>query len=303
MDTQALTVIQGDLSLADIGISAHDWQAIKDVNVLYNAGALFAWGLTAAKARLINVTGALNLLKLTARHCRLTRAVHVSGYMLTMQQHLRQAGVNLDEPEYTPWDAIYKKLGAYEASKIEAHYAWIRQATAQGTDWTIIHPATAIGDAELGEIAAHQAFSSMLSDLKKGRLAAIPGSPQHYIPLVIVSDLAQVMRCAATDAKTRNQEVLVADCQTPALSEVLAIAAKTLQVKVPRRYVPLSFLRIVLKWQWLARQLNLSGEMLHFIRTEKLDTSRLDALRKSWKLPMADLTTTIQKTADWVNSH
>jgi dihydroflavonol-4-reductase len=298
-----LSFIQGDLALPDLGITVQDWQAMREVNVLYNTGALFAWGLNKEQARQINVTAAANVLKLTAQHCQLIRAVHVSGYMLTIKSHLEQAGVNISNPEQTHWDLVYQKLGAYEASKIEAHYAWMRQAEQQGTPWTIIHPATAIGDVERGEIASNQAFYSMLSDLKQGRFTAIPGSIAHYIPLVSVSDLAQIMRRAATETVTMNQEILVADAQTPSLTEVLAIVAQQLQVKAPTRYVPLRILNVLLKWSWLAKRLHLSAETLHFIRTEKLDTSKLDQLRLSWEIKKPDLKQTIQKTADLVNRH
>lgn len=303
VDTGLLNIIQGDLSLPDLGVTAQNWQAMREVNVLYNTGAWFAWGLTPVQARLINVTGALNILSLTAQHCQLSRAVHVSGYMLTIKSHLQQAGINVSHPEQTNWDRVYQKLGAYEASKIEAHYAWMRQAEQQGTPWTIIHPATAIGDVESGEIANNQAFFTLLSDLKKGRFTAIPGSAVHYLPLVSVSDLVQVMSRAAVDAATINQEVLVADAHTPMLSEVLSIASKQLQVKAPTRYVPLGLLKVLLKWQWLAKKLHLSAETLDFIRTEKLDTSKLDQLRLSWGMEKPDLKQTIQKTAKWVDGH
>jgi dihydroflavonol-4-reductase len=300
-DIQQLQAIQGDLSLPDLGVSSTDWQKVKPVNVLYNTGALFAWGLSRAQARQVNVTGALNLLTLLSQHCRLQRAVHVSGYMLTMQQHLQQAGINLAMPEQTDWDSVYKKLGAYEASKIEAHYAWIQQATTLGISWTVIHPATVAGDAIQGEIPANQPFYQLLNDLKQGRTTAIPGSPAHRIPLIGVNELVAVMSYAALDQATVNREILVADDATPYLSEVLQLAAQTMHVKAPRRYVSLKLLAVILKWRWLAGKLNLSAEMLHFLLTEQLDTHVLQGLKQQWNLPHSDIRQTIQKTANWVN--
>lgn len=302
-DAQRLQAIYGDLGLPDLGIAAADWQKVAAVNVLYNTGALFAWGLSRAQARQVNVTGALKLLTLLSQHCRLQRAVHVSGYMLTMHSHLQQAGINLEVPEQTNWEGVYKKLGAYEASKIEAHYAWMQQATTLGLNWTIVHPATVIGDDAQGEIPPGQPFYQLLADLKQGRTTAIPGSPAHRIPLVGVSELVAVMSHAALDQHTCNREILVADDATPYLSEVLQLAAHTMQVKAPRRYVSLKVLAFILKWRWLAKKLNLSAEMLHFLRTERLDTSVLQGLKQQWGLPQSNIQQALQVTAHWVNTN
>lgn len=302
VNAQQLQAIQGDLSLPDLGVSSTDWHAVQGVNVLYNTSALFAWGLSAAQARLVNVTGTINLLKLVSQHCQLQRVVHVSGYMLTMRQHLQQAGINLAQPEQTNWAGLYQKLGAYEASKIEAHFAFMQQATALNIAWTVIHPATVIGDHLHGEIPANQPFYQLLSDLKQGRTSAIPGSPIHRLPLIGISELVTVMSHAALDPHTENREILVADEATPSLTEVLQLAAHSLQVQAPRRYVPLKLLAFILKWRWLAGKLNLSAEMLHFIRTEALDTSMLQALKQQWGMPQRDIRQTIQATAQWVNA-
>lgn len=298
----ALQFIQGDLGQPDLGITSNDWQKLQEVNVIYNTGALFGWGLNATQARQINVAGALNFLKLAAQHCKLERAVQVSGYMLTIKPHLQQAGIDINCLDNTDWPQVYKRLGAYEASKFEAHFAWIQQAKNIGVAWTIIHPATVIGDETTGEIADNQAISQMLKDLKTGKLAAIPGSGRHRLPLIGVNDLTKIMVLAATDAQTVNRELLVANAQTPNLKSVLSIAAQQMQINVPKYYVSIKFLKILVKWQWLARQLNLSGEMLDFLRTENLDTNLFDQLRIDWKLPQPDLTQNIQATANWINN-
>lgn len=301
VDAQQVQAIQGDLSLPDLGISVSGWQTVQAVNVLYNTSALFAWGLSAVQARQVNVTGAINLLKLVSQHCQLQRAVHVSGYMLTMQQHLQQAGINLATPVQTDWDVVYTKLGAYEASKIEAHYAWMQQASTLNIPWTVIHPATVVGDEVHGEIPANQPFYQLLSDLKQGRTSAIPGSPVHRLPLIGISELVAVMSHAALDPHTVNRELLVADEATPYLSEVLQLAAHSMQATAPSRYVPLALLAFILKWRWLAGKLNLSPEMLHFIRTEALDTRMLQGLKQQWGMPQRDIRQAIQATAQWVN--
>ena len=149
---QQVALVAGATGFIGLGMSEQDWEKLSSVNTLYNSSALFAWNLSMQQARAVNVDGALNLLRCVAQHCDLQRAVHLSGYMLTLLSHLQQAGVCLEQPDQTNWQSVYQQLGAYEASKIEAHFAWIKQAEHLTIDWTIIHPATVCGDAVSGEI-------------------------------------------------------------------------------------------------------------------------------------------------------
>jgi hypothetical protein len=70
-----------------------------------------------------------------------------------------------------------------------------------------------------------------------------------------------------------------------------------MQVNAPKRYVPLRVLGVLLRWRWLAKQLNMSAEMLHFLRTEPLDTTLTDALRQRQGLMQPNLQQAVQHTA------
>ena len=292
--------IQGDLSQPDVGISLADWQRLAQVEVLFHSGAMFGWGLDVAMAKQVNVTGALQLIAACQRHCALQRVVWLSGYMLTMQTHLQQAGINLAAPMQTDWRLLYQRLGPYEASKIEAHYQMQAFAQAQGLAWTGIHPATVIGSSQTGEILPHQQFALLLQQLCDQTLRAVPATPQHRLPLVCVDDLVRMTVAASRDASTIGQCVLVADPSTPNVATVLQQAGQAIQRAAPSRHVPLSVLRLILKWPWLANQLNLSAEMLHFFRTEALETAQADQWRQTWQLPYPDQATAVAKTAQWV---
>lgn len=297
---QKLCIIQADITQPHLAISLEDWKKIQSVNVLYNTSALFAWHLSMMQARTVNVEGALNLLVCVHQHCALQRAIHVSGYMLTIDTHLQQAGICVEQPEKTDWQTVYRQLGAYEASKIEAHFAWIQQAKQLAVDWTIIHPATVLGDEQSGEIPSHQPVAHLIDLLKRQKMSAIPATAQHYFPLVSVDELCRVMVYAATDPILSQQALLVANEQHIALHQLIKMIAQQLHVKSPTRYIPIGVLKLLLKWQWLARQLEMSGEMLNFLRTEPLDLQALKQFKQRYKIQSSHLEMAIRRTADWV---
>lgn len=298
---ETLSFVQGDVTQPDLAIQPEDWEKLRSVHILYNSSALFAWNLSMQQARAVNVEGALNLLNCVNQHCSLQRAVHVSGYMLTIDSHLQQAGISLQQPEQTDWELVYHRLGAYEASKIEAHFAWIQQAQRLSIDWTIIHPATVVGDDVSGEIPNNQPIAQMVDLLKRRKMSAIPATPQHYLPLVRVDDLCQVMLNASTDTALSNQALLVADEQKIPLYQLTHTIADQLKVSAPKQHVPLVILRLILKWKWLAQKLEMSAEMLSFLRTEQLDLEPLKQFKERWQIQPKDLDIAIRKTTDWIS--
>ncbi|WP_256731036.1 hypothetical protein [Acinetobacter sp. SwsAc4] len=52
------------------------------------------------------------------------------------------------------------------------------------------------------------------------------------------------------------------------MSELTKMIAQQFNVSAPKQHVPLFILRLILKWTWLANQLEMSAEMLSFLRTE-----------------------------------
>ncbi|OEC90535.1 SDR family NAD(P)-dependent oxidoreductase [Acinetobacter sp. YK3] len=296
-----LAFIQGDVTQANLAIHPQDWEKLKSVNTLYNSSALFAWNLGMQQARAVNVEGALNLLTCVHQHCDLKRVVHVSGYMLTLLDHLQQAGVCLEQPDKTEWQAVYQRLGAYEASKIEAHFAWIQCAQHLSVDWTVIHPATVLGDDISGEIPLNQPIAQIVDLLKRKKMSALPATAQHYLPLIRVDDLCQIMVKASLDQDLANQAMLVVSEHHLALHQLTHLIADQLQVTAPTRHVPIGLLTFILKWQWLARKLELSTEMLNFLRTEPLEQTVLQQFQQRWQISTGNLEQAIRKTTDWVN--
>ncbi|MFW1735228.1 SDR family oxidoreductase [Acinetobacter sp. ULE_I001] len=300
---QKLFCIQGDVTLPALGISAEDWQGLAKVNYLFNTSALFAWNLSTQQAREVNVKGLINLLECVNEHCQLKRAIHLSGYMLTLTQHLQDVGVYLENIEKTNWKRVYQQLGAYEASKIEAHFTWVKYAQQLKVDWTVIHPATVLGDENSGEIAENQPIAHLITQLKQGKLTAIPATPQHYLPLVSVTMLVNAICNASQDQLTIYQDILIANPTQISLQTLIHNAAHRLNLKAPQYFVSLNILKLILKWKWLAQKLDLSAEMLDFIRTEQLNIDQFLTLNQKWKIPETNLKQTIELTAKWVSQN
>lgn len=103
IDHQQLSFIQGDITQPDLNLSLEDWSTLKEVRYLYNTSALFAWHLTMQQAKEVNVDGLTNLLNSVSKYCHLDRAIHLSGYMLTLEKHLQAAGINSKDIDETDW--------------------------------------------------------------------------------------------------------------------------------------------------------------------------------------------------------
>jgi nucleoside-diphosphate-sugar epimerase len=298
VDGERLFAVYGDLEQPGAGISPADWQALQAVTVIYHAAALFGWNLSEAQARQINITGVLELLTLASAKLQLQRLVQVSGYMLSIKAHLRNIGIK--EEGTTDWARVYQQVGVYEASKIEAHYAIKAKAAVLQIPLTVVHPATAIGHSQTGEVAANQAFFQSVHDLLQGKLPAVPGGQGYRLPLVSIDYLAQFLARVADYPQAAGQEYVLADDSTPDMKAVLTVCAQAVQARPPRINIPLPLLRKVMAWPWLARQTGLSPEMLHFFRKERLDVASANQLASMMKLQQPRLPEVLARTAHFV---
>ena len=106
---------------------------------------------------------------------------------------------------------------------------------------------------------------------------------------------------AAQDPNTLQQEILVANPKQVSFQELIQLIAQQLHLKPPRHFISLKLLKQVLKWSWLAQKLDMSAEMLNFIRTEPLDLERFITLNQQWNIPNTDIESKVKKTVAWVS--
>ena len=103
--------VQGDFDRHDFGWSDGGAPVATEV---YNMAGAYAFGMTTDQARSANVDTSRRIVAFAATLPDLVRLVHLSGYRVGGQ-----------DPTSVPWTAKrisqeYRRLGAYEASKVES---------------------------------------------------------------------------------------------------------------------------------------------------------------------------------------
>ncbi|WP_422403752.1 SDR family oxidoreductase [Pseudomonas sp. GZD-209] len=293
--------VEGDISREGLGLSEADKQCVSSVSVIFHLAAEFSWGLSMERARAVNVQGALRVAKLAAG--QRIRLLMVGGFMLQNLNHLASIGVDHECPENTNWPAVYRRVGGYEGSKIESHFAVIRYMQDAGADYTIVHPATVCGHSESGHILEGQPLAELIRNLAQGRFKAVPGSSRHWLPLVSVDYLVAMMTCVAFDPSMANRQALALYEHTSSLQGMLEQIAKPLEVKAPRQHVPIGLLRWLLMIPGLAARFAISAESLDFIQTQRFDMSNSEQLELKYQLTHPDMARALEKTVRYVKDH
>lgn len=297
-DGQAVAALPGDLSVAGLGLSVADRQRAAEAAAVFHLGAQFAWRLPVAQARRVNVEGALQVAELAVGSG--SRLLMVGGFMLCNSEHLQRLGIDLDRPQRSDWARVYRRSGGYEGSKLQAHFA-VRQRMAElGGQLTCVHPATLCGHSRSGEILATQPLAGLIATLQQGRLSAIPGSAAHWLPLVTVDFLAELLRLAAFDPHLAGGELLALDEATPNLAGLVAQLAQALEVEAPRRHMPMAVLKGLLRVPGLPALLRTEPESLDFIQTRRFDTSATRAFASRYQLAWPDIGQAREATARFV---
>ncbi|UMZ09514.1 SDR family oxidoreductase [Pseudomonas sp. MPFS] len=300
-DPAYVHAVEGDISREGLGLSEAATQCLASVSVVFHLAAQFSWGLTMDAARAVNVQGALRVARLAAS--QRIRLLMVGGFMLQNLSHLANIGVDHECPENTDWPAVYSRVGGYEGSKLESHFAVIRYMQEANADYTIVHPATVCGHSESGHILEGQPLAELIRNLAQGRFKAVPGSARHWLPLVSVDYLVTMITCVAFDPSMANRQVLALYDGTPNLPGMLEQMATTLQVKAPRRYVAMRLLRWLLMIPGLASRLGISAESLDFIQTQRFDMSASKQLERKYQFAHPDMTRTLEMTVRYVKGY
>jgi dihydroflavonol-4-reductase len=215
---------------------------------------------------------------------------------------LQRLGIDLANPLLTDWDRLYRRAGGYEGSKLESHFRVVSAMRELNAELTVVHPATVCGHSRSGHILPAQALAGLIANLAGGRLGAIPGSTAHWLPLVTVDFLAELMVAAAFDEQQAGQEILALDACTPNLQGMLQLLAQALGVQAPSRHLPIPVLRTLLKVPGLPRLLHTDAESLDFIQTTRFDTAATKAFAQRQQLAWPDIEQALQATARYLAS-
>ncbi|MDP4568129.1 SDR family oxidoreductase [Pseudomonas sp. BNK-6] len=292
--------VAGDLERDQLGLSPADREALRHARVVFHLGAHFAWGLTLEQSRAVNVEGAKRVALLAAEQN--SRLVMIGGYMLQNHEHLRRIGIDPHHPQRTDWPALYRHVGGYEASKLEAHFVTLETMSAKGGELTVVHPATVCGHSRTGHILDGQPLVALIRNLVQGKLTAVPGTARHWLPLVTVDYLVELMTASAFDPAMAGQELLALDAQTPNLREMLVQVAQPLGLKSPKHHVSLRLLKWLLSIPPVARFMNTQPEALDFIQTTRFDTAAVEQFASRHGIAKPDIRQSLQHTATFVNA-
>ncbi|MDP4571951.1 SDR family oxidoreductase [Pseudomonas sp. LPH60] len=292
--------VAGDLERDNLGLSPADREQLRQARVVFHLGAHFAWGLSLEQSRAVNVEGAKRVALLAVEQN--SRLVMIGGYMLKNHEHLQRIGIDPRSAQQTHWPAVYRRVGGYEASKLEAHFATLELISAKGGELTVVHPATVCGHSRTGHILDGQPLVALIRNLVQGKLTAVPGTARHWLPLVTVDYLVELMTASAFDPAMAGQELLALDAQTPNLREMLVQVAQPLGLKSPKHHVSLRLLKWLLSIPPVARFMNTKPEALDFIQTTRFDTAAVEQFANSHGITKPDIRQSLQHTATFVNS-
>lgn len=279
-----LKIVQVDLSVDGLGLDASESLQVGEV---YNAAGAYSFGMSIEDARSTNVDGARRVVDWTASLPSVTRLVHVSGYRVGGQ-----------DPTTVPWspDKVageYKRLGAYEASKVEGDAVVQSRALELGVPLTVVNPSTVIGDSVTGESIQVVGLATTVLELLSGELQALPGGSTTFVPVVTVDYLARFMAILPTADETAGRSYWVLDDLTPALPHLLRLIGEHRGVRVPRLRLPVSLLKRLPMSITRA-----DPETLSFLSADRYPHLEADALAYANGLQHPDVVTSLQRWAD-----
>ncbi|VXB20645.1 Nucleoside-diphosphate-sugar epimerase [Microbacterium sp. 8M] len=266
--------------------------AFADVTEIHCCAGAFRFGMSAEEARRANVGIAEKVVDFAAELPALQRLVYISGYRVGGQ-----------DPTAVPWSAehraaVYKELGGYEASKVESDAVFQARALERRVPWTIINPATVIGDSTTGETEQYIGMTKTIEQIWDGTAAALPAGDSTFLPVLTVDYMAAFMAAAAVDPEAVDRAFWVMDDATPPLQELLTRAGRRLEAKVPRLRIPVGVIKRLPEWVTKA-----DPETLGFLSSDRYPTGPAVELAARHGIPMPDVRLSIDRWVDYLAAH
>ncbi|RAL25165.1 NAD-dependent epimerase [Lujinxingia litoralis] len=279
-----------DLSAPDLGLNDEGRTWLARAEAVYHLAARFDFGMPLEATRRDNVEASSRLVELLAGSARLRRLVHLSGYR-TEGKEARELDVN----DARALSRFYRAHGAYEGSKVEAHYRVAEVAARHDVPLTRISPASVIGDSRSGETTQALGLAETLQRLHARQLPVLPGNRESWLPVIAVDTLAALLARVPGDADSLGGHVVVLDERTPSLRELIALAARHMNVPAPRFSVPVGIVRCL--------PMALTGvhpEALTFVSGDRYDARPVTALASRVGVKLPDIETSLKRWIDFL---
>ena len=266
--------------------------AFPSITEIHNCAGSYRFGMTAQEARSANVGIVEKLIDFAEDLPNLQRVVHVSGYRVGGQ-----------DPKTVPWSedhraAVYKELGAYEASKVESDAIFQARALELGIPWTIVNPSSVIGDSVTGESDQLIGLASTIEQIWDGAISALPGNETTFLPVVTVDYLAAFMTAAAVDPAAAGKAYWILDDATPPLADLLTHVGRHLGAKVPRVRMPVAVIKRLPQ-----RITKADPETLTFMSADRYPTESAVEFAHKHRIQMPDVLVSVERWADHLAAH
>lgn len=304
-ETQHIELLDGDLSKSDLGLSNNDIAQLQGTEVIYHMGAAFSWGLSTLDARKITVDGSQELIKLACKLEHLKQFIHMSGYMIAAPHIWELLGLDkIKQDARQPLTdsqihLLYKKFGAYEASKIESHFLIQYLAFKNNIPLTGILLSSVIGDSKTGEIDQPHGIPMLIKSIWNGQMPVIPGTPKDWIPLVTVDYLVSFIIGVITLPETVGKNYVVLDNETPPLFELIQLIANHIGDKPPTRFASKKLIQLFLNLG-LGKIFESNAETLDFVQPYQFNVQSTQQISKKLGLAKPDIRESILKLVDFL---
>lgn len=276
---ERVRLVEGDLGVEGLGLDDSARALIAEASIVYHLGATMQLGLDPAQTRNVNEGGTERVVTLASSFARRPRFVLISGFRMGASG-ARDLG----------------RAGAYEASKVRADRRTRVLAEAHGLPLTVVNPAVVIGDSRTGETTLFWGFADVVRDLQRGKLPAVPGSREHWMPLVTVDYLAEFLARVPPRDDAALAEYFLLDDNTPNLGDMMALVADRLGVSAPRFHVPMALVPMFLRLTGQRDKI----EGLAFISTDRYDTASATRAAGEVGLELPDLELAIRNNVDFL---
>lgn len=266
-DDRTLTTVAADITRPALGLDPADDARLEAVRDVFNAAALYRFGLSRREAETVNLDGALHTLHWAATRPRLRRLVHLSGY------RVERSGPGRYPLTAAETDSFHARHGAYEASKVLGDAAVRAEAPGLDVPLTTVNPSSVVGHSATGEAGQYLGLAELVRQLWIGRLPALPATPRTFLPVVAVDYLARFLAAVPEHDQGPSGAHTVLDASTPVLPELVGMLAEHLGVPAPRRLISPDLVRR------LPRALTgADPETLSFLSEDRYDTDSADRL-------------------------
>ena len=266
--------------------------AFTSVTEIHNCAGTYRFGMSAQEARSANVGIVEKLVDFAAALPELQRIVHISGYRVGGQ-----------DPSKVPWpqdyrDHLYRKLGAYEASKVESDAVFQALGKEHGIPWTIVNPASVIGHSITGESDQHIGLAGTIEQLWEGKTAALPAGDSTFLPVLTVDYMAAFMAAVAIAPEAIGKSYWLLDDATAPLGRLLAETGRHLGAKVPKLRLPVGLIKALPSWVTKA-----DPETLHFMSADRYPTGPATEFANRHGIQMPDVGSSLERWADYLAAH